>query len=284
MLNDDVVVVIGIRGFGLSCARRLGVGKRLLIADNNADVLQRLTTELVDDGYDVTAMQADVSDRSSVLALADRLSGLGRFATLVHTAGVSPGMANWERIFEVNLIGTIHVLDAFRPLAVAGTVAIVMGSNAAYFAPVPLEIERKLAVAPINELKAVVQEVTGHDTGLGSYWLAKRSNQLRVQAQASEWGAQGARILSVSPGIISTPMIRHERLQGAPVDETVAGQPIPRLGTSEDIAAAVYWLAGPEATYITGTDLLIDGGMQAALRWSNLATEDLLSFKGSTAS
>lgn len=279
---NDVVVVTGVRGLGLACARRLGVGKQLLLADNNPETLARTAQEFEDDGYKVLSAVVNVADPNSVNELADLVSRTGRLATLVHTAGVSPGMADWETIFNVNLVGTIHVLNAFKSLAVQGTVAFVTASNAAYYAPVPLDIEEKLALAPMEELKAVVQSVSGHDTGIGSYWLAKRSNQLRVQAQAAEWAARGARLLSISPGIISTPMIRHERKQGAPIDQTIASQPIARLGIAEDIAAAVCWLAGPEASYITGTDLLVDGGMQASLRWSKLSTEYLENFKTDT--
>jgi len=281
---DDVVVVTGIRRLGLACARRLGVGKQLVLADNNPEILAHTSQQFEDDGYKVLSAVVDVADSNSVNELADLVSRTGRLATLVHTAGVSPGMADWETIFNVNLVGTIHILNAFKPLAVHGTVAFVTASNAAYYAPVPLDVEEKLALAPIEALKAAVQSVSGHDTGLGSYWLAKRSNQLRVQAQAAEWGAQGARLLSISPGIISTAMIRHERKQGAPVDQTVANQPISRLGNAEDIAAAVCWLAGPEASYITGTDLLVDGGMQASLRWSKLSTGYLENFKKDTQS
>jgi len=253
-----------------------------VLADSNPEILAHTAQQFEDDGYKVLSVLVDVADPNSVNALAELVSKTGRLATLVHTAGVSPGMADWETIFNVNLVGTIHILNAFKPLAVDGTVAFVTASNAAYYAPVPLEVEEKLALAPIEELKAVVQSVSGHDTGIGSYWLAKRSNQLRVQAQAAEWGACGARLLSISPGIISTAMIRHERKHGAPVDQTIANQPIARLGNAEDIAAAVCWLAGPEASYITGTDLLVDGGMQASLRWSKLSTEYLEKFKDDT--
>ena len=281
---NDVVVVTGVRGLGLACARRLGVGKQLLLADNNPDVLEKTAQHFKEEGYEVLTQHVNVADPQSVNELAARASETGRLTTLVHTAGVSPGMADWETIFNVNLVGTIHILNAFKPLAVDGTVAFVTASNAAYYSPVPLDVEEKLALAPIEDLKAVVQSVAGHDTGIGSYWLAKRSNQLRVQAQAAEWGARGARLLSISPGIISTAMIRHERKHGAPIDQTIASQPIARLGNAEDIASAVCWLAGPEASYITGTDLLVDGGMQASLRWSKLSTEYLESFKKDTTS
>ena len=281
-MNKDVVVVTGVRGLGLACARRLGVGKQLVLADNNPEILGQTVQQLEDDGFHTVSAVVNVADPESVNALADLVSRTGRLATLVHTAGVSPGMADWETIFDVNLVGTIHVLNAFKALAVEGTVGFVTASNAAYYTPVPLDVEEKLGLAPIEELKDVVRTVNGHDTGLGSYWLAKRSNQLRVQAQAAEWGARGARLLSISPGIISTAMIRHERKHGAPVDQTIASQPIARLGNAEDIAAAVAWLAGPEASYITGTDLLVDGGMQASLRWSKLSTEYLENFKSDT--
>lgn len=276
----DVAVVVGVRGFGVACARRLGAGRHLLVADVSADVLEQVTGDLQREGYRVTPTLVDVADPASIDALVAEATRIGRLHAMVHTAGVSPRMATPEKIYAVNLLGTINVINAFLPIAVEGSVGVVMSSNAAYYAPVPLEVERILALGSAEEMLASVRTVPGWDTGLGAYWLAKRSNQLRVQAAAAEWGRKGARILSVSPGIISTPMIHFERDAGAPVDQTVSNVPVGRIGVSEDIAAAVAWLCGPEASFVTGTDLLVDGGMMGALKWSGMTTEDPQSAAG----
>ena len=270
----EVVVIIGVRGFGLPCARRLGCGRHLLIGDINPQVLESAATSLTREGYDVTSSLIDVADVASVGNFAAKAAEMGQLRTLVVTAGISPHMATAERILAVNMLGPIAILDAFQPLVVKGTVAVIIASSAAYMAPVPADVERALALASPSELLQKVRTVPGADTGLGAYWLAKRSNQLRAEVLAPTWGKRGARIVTVSPGLTSTAMVEFEREAGSPIDEAVANTPAGRIGTPEDIAAAIGWLAGPEASYITGTDLLVDGGMTSALRWTAFQTQD----------
>jgi len=271
---EDVVVVIGVRGFGLPIARRLGKGRHLLLGDINAQVLEATAGALRREGYKVSARVLDLSDAPSVRTFAEDVPQLGRLRSLVLTAGLSPRMASADRILEVNLLGPINLLDAFLPLVERGTVGVLMASTAAYYAPVPPEIEKLMALGDRADLMHKLRTVEGADTGLGAYWLAKRCNQLRVEAAAPAWGAKGGRIVSVSPGIISTEMIHFEREVGAPVDETVAGTPVGRIGNPDEIAAAVEWLSSPDAAFVTGADLLIDGGLVAALRWGALQSED----------
>ena len=271
---NDVVAIIGIGGFGMPCARRLGMGRHLLIGDVNEEVLAECRQALEYDGYQVTARQIDVSDRASVDAFAAQAKALGRLHSLIVTAGISPRTAAPIRILEINLLGSIHAMEAFEPLLEKGSVGVMFASNAAYYAPVPPDVERDLALAPIDQLVAVCQRVTGWDTGLGAYWLAKRCVHLRVQAAALPWGKRGARIVSVSPGIFSTVMIHNERAAGSPVDRVVTDSPVNRIGNPDEIAAAVEYLVGPNAGYITGSDLLIDGGAVAAMHWTNMEMED----------
>ncbi len=273
-MHKEVVAIIGTRGFGLPCARRLGGARRLLIGDVSPEILDTAATTLTAEGYDVSTCLIDVSKRDSVRAFAAEAAELGSLKTFVVTAGLSPHMASPERILAVNMLGPIEILEAFQPLAVKGTVGVIIASNAAYMAPIPPEVDRDLALAAPPALLESVRKVPGADTGLGAYWLAKRSNQLRVEVLAPIWGKLGARLVSVSPGLISTAMVAFERKSGSPVDEAVAGTPMGRIGVPEDIAAAVAWLAGPEASYITGTDLLVDGGMTSALTWTEFKTQD----------
>lgn len=271
---SEIAVVIGARGLGYASARRLGVGRKLLLGDVSVELVAEGARALRLDGFDVETCVVDVADRRSVADFAAQAAGLGSMRAMMVAAGLSPRSADPQRILEVNMLGMVHVIDAFTPLVGPGTAAVLLSSNAAYYKSIPPEIERQFALAEASELVAVAKQVKGWDTGLGAYWLAKRCNQLRVEAAAASWGARGGRIMTISPGIISTPMIIYEREIGSPVDESVAGTPLGRIGVPEDIAAAVEWLVGAGASLITGTDLRIDGGMVAAMRWCGLDIED----------
>ena len=163
---EDVVAIIGVRGFGLPCARRLGRGRRLLIGDVSGEILRLAEAELTGDGYDVTSCRIDVAEPDSVRAFAERVPGLGRLNSLVLTAGVSPRMAPPERIFAINMLGAIQMMDAFLPLARPGTVAVLIASSAAYMAPVPAEVERELALAPPESLMDAVRALSCACSGL----------------------------------------------------------------------------------------------------------------------
>ena len=270
---SEVTVILGARGFGLPCARRLGKGRQLLLGDVNADTLEATSDLLIKEGYRVISSLVDIADVDSVAAFAAKAPELGRLHSLVLTAGISPRMASPERILAVNLVGTITVMDAFLPHVEAGSVGVIISSNAANYAPVAADIEALMATGDPATIVRRVRDVEGADTGLGAYWLAKRCNQLRVQAAAPGWGSKGARIVSVSPGIMSTEMIHYERDIGAPVDEAVASLPVGRIGHPDEIATAIEWLCSPDASFITGTDLLVDGGHVAALRWAGVVGE-----------
>ncbi|WP_292930992.1 SDR family oxidoreductase [Novosphingobium sp. PASSN1] len=268
------MAIIGLRGLGIACARRLGAGRTLVLGDLNPETLRSIAETLAAEGHKVVAQQVDVTDVASVEAFAAKAAGAGRLLSLVLAAGLSPHMGTPEKIFAVNMIGTISVLDAFLPLAEKGTVAVVIASNAGYLAPVPASTERKLALDPPETLMAAVSEVEGWDNGLGAYWLSKRANQVRIEAAAPVWGKRGARIVSVSPGIMATPMSAFERDAGSQISEAIANAPAARIGLPDDIAAAVAWLVGPEASFVTGTDFLIDGGMTSALKWTCFETQN----------
>ena len=270
----DVVTIIGLRGFGIACARRLGPGRSLLLGDNNQEVLDDVSTTLSAEGYKVIAKHVDIADTVSVEAFADEAKCLGKLHNLILTAGLSPHMGSPERILAVNMLGTISILDAFLPQAGPGTVAVVIASNAGYLAPIPAGIERELALNPPETLMDTVRSISGWDSGLGAYWISKRTNQVRIEAAAPLWAIRGARIVTVSPGIMATPMSIFEQDAGSPINEAIVNTPAGRIGTPEDITAAVAWLVSREASFVTGTDLLVDGGMTCALKWSDFQTQD----------
>ncbi|MBF6331105.1 SDR family oxidoreductase [Nocardia transvalensis] len=271
----DIVVVTGTGGMGLSVARRLGSGRRLLLADYAPANLDRATDLLRSEGHDVHSHHVDVADQRSVHELADAAAALGTIQAVVHTAGLSPAMANPERILAVDLLGTVHMLDAFERHASPGRVLVAIASIAGHLAGfLTPEHERRLATSAATDLLKLSSEVlatVAEITPENAYALAKRGAQLRVQAASAPWAERGARVVSISPGLVSTPMGQLEIAPGADGTAADANQILAvatRLGTPDDIAAAVEWLASPAASFITGTDLRIDGGAVATIRWA----------------
>jgi NAD(P)-dependent dehydrogenase (short-subunit alcohol dehydrogenase family) len=186
----------------------------------------------------------------------------------VHTAGVSPVQATPERIVAVDVVGTALVLDAFEPHVQRGTVAVCIASMAGTMTTVEPELLHRFAVTPTAELPGLPElDPETMDSG-SAYGLAKRANQARVEAASVRWGRRGGRVVSISPGVIATPMGQAE-LDGPFGDvmrDMIDRSGTRRIGTPEDIAAAVEFLVSPAASFVTGTDLLVDGGVVAAMR------------------
>jgi NAD(P)-dependent dehydrogenase (short-subunit alcohol dehydrogenase family) len=264
----SVVVVTGAGGIGLACARRLGSGHQLVLADADGDRLDSVVSMLHDEGFEAHGYGIDVSDHPSVSGLATFATEHGVLAALVHTAGLSPTMAPGRRILEVNLKGTALLIDAFEPLVEAGTVGVFIASMAGHLWPIDAEVDTAIATAQAVDVVRATGLGDEVDSGT-AYAVSKRGVAVRVVAAAPAWGARGGRIVSVSPGIIATPM-GHQEYEATPfMEEMKKGGPIPRFGTPTDIAEAVAWLAGPGAGFVTGTDLLVDGGVVASLHgWS----------------
>ena len=212
LTSTPVLVVIGVGGMGKSIARRLGSGKTVLLADFNGSALTAAAAELRADGYAVHTQTVDVSDAESVSALGVAAGELGPVVQIAHTAGLSPTQAPAAAILAVDLLGVALVLEAFEAIIAPGGAAVVIASMAGQTsAPLTPEHEHQLALTPAADLASLpflAADVMA-DPGQ-AYGVAKRANQLRVQAASSGWGARAARINSVSPGIISTPMGQRE--------------------------------------------------------------------------
>src|SRR4051794_35396411 len=197
----DVVVITGGGGMGVACARRLGAGSHLVLADFDGTKLGAVVDELTGDGFTVTGVRVDVSDRSSVDALVAVVRDLGPLRTLVHTAGLSPTQASPARVLEVDMLGTDHVLNAFLDIVEAGTVAVCIASMAGYMSNLTAPQEQALTAATTEGLMDALGEIELGDFG-ATYGVAKRVNQLRAEKAAVSWGAHGGRVNSISPGII----------------------------------------------------------------------------------
>lgn len=273
----DVLTVIGVGGMGQAIARRLGAGKTVLLADRDEAVLASLGESLSADGHHVETRSVDIALPESVCALAEFAVSLGNVTQLAHTAGLSPSQASANAILAVDLLGTALVLQEFGEVVAPGGAGVVIASMAGHmFPPLSAEHERALAHTPARELLVLefVSPDTVTDPGI-AYGIAKQANHVRVRSASAQWARRGARINSISPGIISTPMGRQEL--DSPVGDgmraMIAMSATGRVGTPEDIAAAAAFLLGPEASFITGTDLLVDGGVVAATKAGGPATQ-----------
>lgn len=265
-MSSDVLVVIGVGGMGRAIAHRLGAAKTVVLADFDESTLCASARVLSDDGYDVHAQTVDVASPESVASLVAAAQSHGPVRQLAHTAGLSPSQATTQKILAVDLLGVALVVDAFGEVIGNGGAGVVVASMAGHMVP-PLNAEQAqaLAAAAPEDLLAL-PFITAIDDPSWAYVIAKQANLLRVQAASHLWGQRKARINSISPGIIATAMGRAEL--DSPLGEgmraMVTASPAKRLGTPEDIAAAAAFLVGPESSFITGTDLLVDGGVVAA--------------------
>jgi NAD(P)-dependent dehydrogenase (short-subunit alcohol dehydrogenase family) len=269
-MTTEVLVVIGVGGMGQAIARRQGAGKTVLLADFNEDALGSAAWTMTRDGHTVQTLVVDVSSPDSVDCLAQRATELGAITQLAHTAGLSPTQASAEAVLRVDLLGVALVLEAFGKIITPGGAGVVIASVAAHLFPaLTAEQEHALAHTPARELLDLphVNPDSITDSAL-AYGLAKQANRVSVRAASLVWGRRGARINSISPGAIATPMghLELDSPMGASIRGLVAASAAGRLGTPDEIAAAAAFLLGAEASFVTGIDLLVDGGVVAALR------------------
>ncbi|WP_197516368.1 SDR family oxidoreductase [Mycobacterium sp. E2497] len=266
----EVLVIIGAGGMGTATARRLGFGHLVLLSDVNDDGLTQTAAALTSDGHLVRTAPVDVQSRSSVAQLAEFAASLGRVTRVVHTAGLSPEQAPVEAILGVDLLGVALVLEEFAKVIERHGAGVVISSMAGHLnSPIDPQDEFRLATCPAEELLSLPSSAPQRfSSAQEAYGYAKRANQLRVAAASTAWGARGARINSISPGVISTSMGRQELAgeSGNVMRLMVDGSATRRLGTPDDIAAAADFLLGRAASFVTGTDLLVDGGVTAAVR------------------
>jgi NAD(P)-dependent dehydrogenase (short-subunit alcohol dehydrogenase family) len=267
-MRNDVIVVIGAGGIGMAIARRQGFGKTILLADFNEKVLAAAADELRTASYAVETQSVDVSSRKSVEALIEKATSLGSVLQVINTAGLSPNMAPPDRVLAVDLYGAALVFEAFSDVVAAGGAGLIISSMAGHMLPpLTLEQNKALAFTPADALLDLpFLKETVHDS-MVAYMMAKRANHLRVQAEAICWGERGARVNSISPGIIATPLAQHEL--NSPIGDgyraMIAASPAKRMAPPEEIAIAAAYLLGADSGFVTGSDLLIDGGVIAAM-------------------
>jgi NAD(P)-dependent dehydrogenase (short-subunit alcohol dehydrogenase family) len=271
----SVIVLIGAGQIGQAIARRVGVGKHVLLADLRQENLDAAAKVMSDAGYDVSVATANVSSRDAVHALVERATGLGDVTGLIHAAGVSPSQASPATILNVDLYGTALVLEEFGNVIARGGAGVVIASQSGHRLP-PLTVEqsRALATTPVEALLGLpfLQPDQVSDS-LHAYQLSKRGNSLRVMAEAVRWGRRGARVNTISPGIVITPLARDELTgpRGAGYRRMIELSPAKRAGTPDEVANVAALLMGPDGGFITGSDVLMDGGVTASYWYGELA-------------
>jgi len=270
----DVVVVIGPGQIGQAIARRIGVAKHVVLADMRQENADAAAAVMGNAGYAVSTATVDVSSRTAVEALVGKATGLGDVTGLIHAAGVSPSQASPATILKVDLYGTALVLEKFGNVIARGGAAIVIASQSGHRLP-PLSVEQSkaLATTPVEDLLGLpfLQPDRVTDS-LHAYQLAKRGNSLRVMAEAVRWGKRGARVNTISPGIIITPLAKDELTgpRGAGYRRMIELSPAGRAGTPDEVANVAALLMGPDGGFISGSDFLMDGGVTASYWYGDL--------------
>ena len=275
MKNDSVVVVIGPGSIGQAIARRIGAGKHLLLADLRMENANAAAKTLSEAGFAISTTTVNISSRKSILDLTQTAKSIGSITGLIHAAGVSPSQASLGAILQVDLYGTAVILEEFGNIIERGGSGVVIASQSGHRLPaLTKEQNRAFAATPSEELLSLPflqpDKITD---ALHAYQISKRGNSLRVMAEAVRWGKRGARINTISPGIIITPLAKDE-LNG-PRGEGYRRMrdlcPVGRAGNADEVANVAELLMTSAGAFITGSDFLMDGGVTASYFYGELA-------------
>jgi NAD(P)-dependent dehydrogenase (short-subunit alcohol dehydrogenase family) len=271
----NIIVVIGAGSIGQAIARRVSAGKRVLLADLREENANAAARTLHDAGFEVNVAKVDVASRASIQALVETALSLGAVSGVIHAAGVSPTQASPETILKVDLYGTAVVLEEFGSVIASGGSGVIISSQSGHRLPaLTAEQDKSLATTPADGLLALPMLQPDRVTDpLHAYQLSKRGNSLRVMAEAVRWGRRGARVNTISPGIIMTPLARDELSgsRGAGYQRMIELCAAGRAGTPDEVGNVAALLMGPDGGVITGSNFLMDGGVTAAYWFGDLA-------------
>jgi NAD(P)-dependent dehydrogenase (short-subunit alcohol dehydrogenase family) len=272
---SNVIVVIGAGSIGQAIARRVSAGKHVLLADLRRENADAAAEVLSNAGFEVGTATVDVSSRDSVHALVETATAIGDVTGVIHAAGVSPSQASPATILKVDLYGTALVLEEFGNVIASGGSAVVIASQSGHrLGALTTEQNRALATTPADALLALAMlQPDQVKDSLHAYQLSKRGNALRVMAEAVRWGKRGARVNTISPGIVITPLAKDELTgpRGEGYRRMIALCPVGRAATPDEVGAVGALLMGPDGAFITGSDFLMDGGVTASYWYGELA-------------
>ena len=263
-----MIALLGAGSMGTAIVRRIAAGRKILLGDISEKNLEQVSHDLQYSGYDVETCIVNALDKASVEAFAEKSSSLGSVKYFIDTAGASPSQASPEHILRLDMVGTGYAVDAFGKVMAAGGAGLIISSQTGYMHRLPDEVELEILRTPTDELMniAYIKE-TAVQSGI-AYMIAKRVNHLQAQkAAATTWKERRASINTISPGIIVTPLAYDEfKAAGDNYQVMIDSSAAMRTASSDEIAEAAAFLLGEHASFITGTDLLIDGGVIASIR------------------
>lgn len=273
----DVIVLTGAGQLGMAIVRRMAYGNKIIVADWKIENAEAISKTLEEAGFDVMPFKVDISSRESILKLIETAQKEGEISMLVNAAGLSPSQSTKEHILAVDLYGTSVLLEEFGKVIKKGGTGVTISSQSGYRMPaLTAEEDRLLATTPTEELLQLemLQPDNIEDT-LHAYQMAKRCNGKRVMAEAVKWGERGARINSISPGIIVTPLALDEfnGPRGDFYKNMFAKSPAGRPGIADEVANVAELLMSEKGAFITGADFLIDGGATASYFYGPLQPE-----------
>ncbi len=268
----NVAVLIGAGLIGVAIARRVAYGKHLVVGDINLEHAKKIADELYNTGFETSAIKADLSSRTSILALIEHANQFGKITNLINAAGVSPSQAPIEAILKVDLYGTAMLMEEFGKVITENGSAVMISSQSGHrLGALSQEENELLALTPTEDLLQLdmLKKITNT---LEAYQYSKRCNVLRVASEAVKWGKKNARINSISPGIIITPLANDELNgpRGANYKKMLELCPSHRAGTSDEVGDLAAYLMSDKAGFITGADFLIDGGTTASYWYGDL--------------
>lgn len=277
-MSKNVVLWIGAGQIGMAIARRIGYGKKIIVGDKNPQNAEAIANVMTEAGFDCEWMEADLSSRDSIKAFIAKGQEHGPIEFLINAAGVSPSQAPIETILAVDLYGTAVLLEEVGKVIMEGGAGVTISSQSGKRMPqLTAEENRLLATTPTEELLSLplLRPENIEDT-LHAYQMAKRCNEKRVMAEAVKWGERGARVNSISPGIIVTPLALDEfnGPRGDFYKNMFAKCPAGRPGTADEVGALAELIMGPQGAFITGSDFLIDGGATASYYYGPLQPQE----------
>ncbi|AWV29890.1 SDR family oxidoreductase [Limosilactobacillus fermentum] len=273
-MAKEVMIVVGAGQILLVIARRMGYGKQILLGDKSEGNAKAIGKVLEEAGFDVTTTVMDLSDRASIQAMVKKATSMGPVKYLVNGAGVSPSQASIETILKVDLYGTAVLLEEVGKVIEEGGAGIVISSQSGFrMKQLTPEEDRQLALTPTEELLDLpLLAEENIETTLQAYQLAKRCNEKRVMGESVKWGARGARLNDIAPGIIVTPLALDEfnGIRGNFYKNMFAKSPAGRPGTADEVADVAELLMSDRAQFITGATFLVDGGATASYYYGPL--------------
>lgn len=254
------IITGGAGGIGQACARSFKA-EPLIITDYSQETVDATVAALSKEGMDVSGIACDITDKNDIIKLVRFVAEKGVMKALVHTAGISGTVKDTKKVFTIDLVATELLIDAFYSLAETGSVAILLSSMMAHAVPENPEYDSALANPQTPDSFDIVSKFVKDDSDL-MYNFAKRGVQLLTHKNADKWGSKGARIVSVSPGVIETPMaLKAAEEHPERMEKIKQATPLKRNGQPEDVADVVHFLASDAARFITSTDILVDGGV-----------------------